>query len=634
MRLHRVTLGLVLLLALAPVDRASAVAQWRWPQPERIVTIGDVHGAWDELVLILRETNLVDENLAWAGGKAHLVSLGDLVDRGPRSRDVLDLMMRLQTEAAVAGGAVHVLLGNHEAMLVSGELDYTVADDFAAFADEETNGQRSKAYQAWLKANGREPSGKARSEFKKNFPRGYFAHRAAFAPEGRYGRWILERPVIAVLGDTAFTHGGATDQMGGLQPEALATWLPDDLEQYARARNRLIAAGLLPPRIGLQEGVEAAMPLQREGDDELRDAAGTLIAAAQSPVFSADGPLWYRGTAWCHPYTEVFRVQTVLDNLDARRLVIGHTPTPDARIHERMRGRVVMVDTGMLKAAYQGRPSALIIERGELSAVYPNEAPAPVEPLPRRVGPRPGLMTDGEVETFLSEATVVSQERLLEGVTRPQRVTLERNGVTLTAIFKTESVGPVAGRGRVRDRAADQSDRWQYEVAAYRLDRLLELDLVPVTVERTINGREGSLQLWVGETVSELDRQEKDLVAQGWCTLSEQWSLMYAFDALVHNVDRSLQNIRYDAETWMLYLVDHSRTFRLGQDRPADLRGVEIRISTDFAERLAALDANALFEHLGEYVTRSQIRSVLQRRDRMLRDWGPPAEALGRAGAR
>jgi hypothetical protein len=102
----------------------------------------------------------------------------------------------------------------------------------------------------------------------------------------------------------------------------------------------------------------------------------------------------------------------------------------------------------------------------------------------------------------------------------------------------------------------------------------------------------------------------------------------------VHNVDRSLQNIRYDAETWMLYLVDHSRTFRLGQDRPADLRGVEIRISTDFAERLAALDANVLFEHLGEYVTRSQIRSVLQRRDRMLRDWGPPAEALGRAGAR
>jgi hypothetical protein len=375
------------------------------------------------------------------------------------------------------------------------------------------------------------------------------------------------------------------------------------------------------------------MPLQREGDDELRDAAGTLIAAAQSPVFSADGPLWYRGTAWCHPYTEVFRVQTVLDNLDARRLVVGHTPTPDARIHERMRGRVVMVDTGMLKAAYQGRPSALIIERGELSAVYPNEAPAPVEPLPRRVGPRPGLMTDDEVETFLSEATVVSQERLLEGVTRPQRVTLERNGVTLTAIFKTESVGPVAGRGRVRDRAADQSDRWQYEVAAYRLDRLLDLELVPVTVERTINGREGSLQLWVGETVSELDRQEKDLVAQGWCALSEQWSLMYAFDALVHNVDRSLQNIRYDAETWMLYLVDHSRTFRLGQDRPADLRGVEIRISTDFAERLAALDANMLFEHLGEYVTRSQIRSVLQRRDRMLRDWGPPAEALGRAGA-
>lgn len=619
-RLPAVTLLLLVCLFAAPL---SADTTWHWPGDARVVAFADVHGAYGPLVEVLKAADVIDEQLAWSGGDTRLVSLGDLVDRGPRSREVLDLLMRLEQEAAAAGGAVIVLMGNHEAMNVSGELEYVSPEEFAAFADEETEAQRDAGYENWLAARERSGSRVARAEFDEQFPAGYFAHREAFSPDGKYGRWILARPVLAVVGDTAFVHAGATDRMGGLQPEALAAWLPRDLESYARARAALVDAGALDPQTDFQDSIAQAMPLQESDEEAVRVAAGTLVAASQSPVFAADGPLWYRGTAWCHPYTEVFRVARVLENFGARRLVIGHTPTPDGRVHSRMGGRVIMLDAGMLTDVYGGRPAALVIQGGDLRALYPGEAPAPVEPLPRRVGPRPAQLTDDQAEDFLAEARIVDAVDMTEGVTRPRLLTLERDGVQLKAVFKTESTEIPRGGGVMEKRAVENSDRWQYEVAAYRIDRLLGLDLVPVTVEREYEGRSGSLQLWVGETVSELDRQKKELVAEGWCPLSEQWSLMYAFDALLFNVDRSLQNIRYDPDSWMLYLVDHSRTFRLDRDRPADLRKVVTQLSPDFAERLRALDSDTLYETLENYVNRDQIRALLQRRDRILADWGP-----------
>jgi hypothetical protein len=84
------------------------------------VAIGDVHGALDEFVVVLRGVELVDEELNWIGGRTHLVSLGDLVDRGDYGRQVMDLVMRLQAEAEAAGGAVHIVLGNHEVMNLVG----------------------------------------------------------------------------------------------------------------------------------------------------------------------------------------------------------------------------------------------------------------------------------------------------------------------------------------------------------------------------------------------------------------------------------------------------------------------------------------------------------------------------------
>ena len=95
---------------------------WRWSDIERIVVIPDIHGAYPAFVRLLKATDIVDDSLSWTGGNSHLVSLGDLLDRGAESRKVMDLLMRLQTEAPTAGGYVHVVAGNHELMNLMGEL--------------------------------------------------------------------------------------------------------------------------------------------------------------------------------------------------------------------------------------------------------------------------------------------------------------------------------------------------------------------------------------------------------------------------------------------------------------------------------------------------------------------------------
>src|SRR4029453_12750834 len=91
---------------------------------ERIVAVGDVHGAYEQLLGIHKTTGIVDQRLRWAGGRTHFLQLGDVVDRGPDSRKVLDLYRRLEREAASAGGRVHFLLGNHEALRVTGDYRY------------------------------------------------------------------------------------------------------------------------------------------------------------------------------------------------------------------------------------------------------------------------------------------------------------------------------------------------------------------------------------------------------------------------------------------------------------------------------------------------------------------------------
>ncbi|MBZ5595740.1 MAG: metallophosphoesterase [Acidobacteriia bacterium] len=164
----------------------SAQQPGTWSGVERIVAIGDVHGDYDQLVAVLKTAGLIDDQLNWTGGKTHLVQNGDVLDRGPDSRKAMDLLMRLEKQAADAGGYVHALIGNHEAMNVFGDFRYTSKGEFAAFVDE--NSEKHPADPA--------------------HPPGYAEHQKQFSPDGYYGKWIVTHDTVIKINDSLFLHAG------------------------------------------------------------------------------------------------------------------------------------------------------------------------------------------------------------------------------------------------------------------------------------------------------------------------------------------------------------------------------------------------------------------------------------------
>ncbi len=605
-------------LAAAAVSRVPAAvgaeSPYRVAGVHRVVVFADVHGAYDELVSLLRAQGVIDAALRWSAGDTHLVSLGDLIDRGPGSRRVLELLMRLEGEARAAGGALHVVLGNHEVMNIAGDLRYVTAAEYAAFAGTEDDALRDAAWQRRLE---RQP-GAVRGEFDAQFPPGYFAEREAFSPTGRYGAWLLAKPFMLVVNETAFTHGGLSPLVAQLGLEGVNRALHDELSDYLKAWQTLGA--VLPEApddfLARPDALAAAGRAEQ---------ANALRALQEAPVFTTAGPTWFRGQALCHPFTEAANLESSLAKLGVARVVVGHTPTPTRRAISRFDRRVILLDAGMLGEVYGGTAAALIIEGGKLSVAYadrPGELSLP-EPLPRAIGPRPAGLDDDALESWLAQAEIVGMEELPAGITKPRRITLRRDGVELHAIFKQLSTD-FGATGSTQ--SLNEGDRFEYEIAAYRLDRLLGLDMIPVTVPRTVNGRPGAVQFWVEGAINARQMIEAGLKPEGWCPIEPQYNLMNVFDVLVNNTDRTQENLLITRE-WNAVLIDHSRAFTVRQKAPRLLYLEQLELPPMFAARLAALDRETLQRELGQWLHRRQIDALLKRRDALLREYGTSAAA-------
>ena len=607
-------IGIFTLLLVNPAAGAESGA--RFDDVRRVIVFADVHGAYQELLSVLRETALIDESLRWRGGDAHLVSLGDLVDRGPDSRKVLDLLMRLELEARDAGGAVHVLLGNHEVMNVVGDLRYVEDAEYLAFAGSDDDVLRE---QAWQRIREQEPDA-VRADFDVAYPAGYFAHRREFSPAGQYGKWLLTKPFLLVINDTAFVHAGLPEVVARLGLDATNETLHSELSDYLHTWGTLEGELALSRPVGFLDRPET---IASKGAGQ---QSTMLLAMQDAEVFTPRGPTWFRGQALCYPYTESENLQDALAKLGVSRVVAGHTVSPTGRVQSRFDGRFILLDTGMLRSIYKGSPAALIFEQGRWNVAYPDwpgQRTQP-EPLPRAVGPRPQGLNDDALESWLEQADMVGIEDLEAGITNPRRVTLRKDGVELRAVFKELSTDfGIADRSR----ALNQADRFEYELAAYKLDRLLGLDMVPVTVPRTIEGRRGVLQFWVDGSINLRRMLEQKLQPTGWCDVEPQYNLMNVFDVLIHNTDRTQENALFTRD-WMLVLIDHSRAFPTYRSKPRLLYLGELQVPPALAERLMTLNRDMLQQALGAYLNRRQIDALLKRRDALL------SEYRARAGAK
>jgi len=600
-------------LLLAVVALAASPTQYRFQGVDRIVVFADVHGAYPQLISILRETGVIDAAEHWQGGKTHLVSLGDLLDRGPESRKALDLLMRLEGEATAAGGAVHVLLGNHEVMNMAGDLRYVSAPDYATFAGPEDDALRETTWQA---VTAKDPAA-VRADFDAAFPSGYFAHAKAFASDGTYGRWLFDKPYLIVINDTAFVHAGLPPFVASLGLEATNENLHSQLQNYLNAWQATSKELNLAKPIGFQERPEAlaAMGAQPQSD--------AIAKLQDGELFTPTGPTWYRGQALCYPDTETQNLDAALAKLGAKRVIEGHTPQPAGRVLSRFDGRVLLLDTGMLASVYQGVASALVYENGQWSVAYADQPGRRTQPeLPvRAVGSRPKGLDDDALERFLQEAEIVEVEKLDVGITKPQRVTLRKDGIEVRAVLKQLSI---SFETEGRPPKTFDSDRWEYELAAYKLDRMIGLNMVPVTVERVVNKRRGVLQFWIENAITLKKMLEDKMQPDGWCATYPQYNLMNIFDLLIHNTDRTQQNALFTKD-WTLLLIDHTRAFETALKPPTLLYQNPVEIPPSLAQRLAALDRTKLDAVLGPYLHPKQIEAILKRRDGLLNGSGLPA---------
>lgn len=354
------------------------------PQPaQRIVAVGDIHGAADAFAAILQSAGLIDAQRRWVGGRARLVQTGDFLDRGTAVRDVLELLMRLEDEAKRAGGQVHVLFGNHEGMNVLQDLRDVSPDAYQSFADADSESKRARAFTAHAAVAVRSGRGVDKNEWMRAHPPGCVEYLESMGPSGRFGRWLRSLKVAVKLDDSIFMHAGIPIDSSSSLNDINRT-VEREVRYFDEAVSALREAGLIAPSYTLQEIVGAGFAeLQRlEAMRRMNEPLPAEVMPAYGgrlerlgminrwTLVAPEGALWYRGYASL-PDSVQPQIEALLKRLGAARFVVGHTANLSGRIWQRFGNRVFLIDTGMLSTHYKGgRPSALEIADGHVTAVY------------------------------------------------------------------------------------------------------------------------------------------------------------------------------------------------------------------------------------------------------------------------
>ena len=229
-------------------------------------------------------------------------------------------------------------------------------------------------------------------------------------------------------------------------------------------------------------------------------------------------------------------------------------------------------------------------------------------------------------EKFLKDARVRSMRQLGTGVTLPRKAELVLNNVTRSAVFKTIDERKQGFTQLNNTTEINFQDSWQLEVAAYVVDRIVGLKLVPATIERYVNNELGSKQWWVQSRMSEEARRKENVEPTDREAWDRVWLKMYLFDQMIANVDRHLNNILITAD-FDLRLIDHSRSFRTNKE----LKDPKVltRFSRELLEGIKKLEYQDLRKKLGKYLMDDQIKSMLTRRDLILQLASARVQALG-----
>ena len=220
---------------------------------------------------------------------------------------------------------------------------------------------------------------------------------------------------------------------------------------------------------------------------------------------------------------------------------------------------------------------------------------------------------ESEIEHMLAEGKVGKIEDVPIGVTKPQRATLEGSPMR----FAWKAFRPGYSKGFM--------ESYKAEIAAYKFDRMLGLNMVPPIVERNMNGSNGAAVLWVENTRGWSVEKPPQGPEPAW---SIQLTRMKMFDLLIANIDRNQGNLIYDSD-WHLFLIDHSRAFI----NKKDLKGLAPlgRVDRKLWEKMQALTLEELDRGLDKWVGTNEKKAILLRRDLMAKNIAELVKTRGEA---
>jgi hypothetical protein len=240
---------------------------------------------------------------------------------------------------------------------------------------------------------------------------------------------------------------------------------------------------------------------------------------------------------------------------------------------------------------------------------------------------RPQL-TPGEMEAFLLQADIVDIREAGGGVTGSQRATLTDGVFTHDVHIQSVDIAQLVFKaGRYTE--LNFKDTYRFNIAGYRLARLLGINVVPMSVERTVNGNVAAVTWWVDDVqMDEQERVKRKTAGPNPIRTSTQLQLMHIWDELIQNRDRNQGNILWTND-WTMWLIDHTRAFRLGDDlqKPDELR----RIDRGLLARLKGLTEDSVGKAVADSLHKSEREAVLQRRDRIVKLFEERAGRLGDA---
>jgi len=237
-------------------------------------------------------------------------------------------------------------------------------------------------------------------------------------------------------------------------------------------------------------------------------------------------------------------------------------------------------------------------------------------------------LSPSEMETFLLKAKILSTKDAGGGVTGSKRVKLSDGKIEHEAHVQTVDIAkPVFEAGEHTE--LNFKDSYRYNIAGYRLARLLGIDTVPMSVERSVNGKIAAVTWWVDDfQMDEKGRLQKKSMGPNPLRTSNQIQVMRIWDELIQNRDRNQGNIIWTSD-WTMWLIDHTRAFRLGKDlmKPSELT----RCDRGLLARLRGLTAESIEKGVGDSLTKGEREAVLDRRDRIVKHFEERVAKLGEA---